>query len=417
MVCGTGPVMVGMSSESKSYLHVVGFLQRVCSQCRAWVHDARMRVLLAAVVAVVRGGSLAFSNIGRALPGRPKAGIKRIDRLLSNSKLQRELPLFYGAIAKELLTGFKRALVLVDWTKAVEGFHTLSATIPLEGRSIQLYNEVHPEKKLGNRKVQFNFLKELARVLPDGCRPILCFDAGFGSHFCNKIVRKYGWDFVSRIRGNLSIQAEDCKDWVAGNSLYARAKTKVRDFGKWRVCRTGKTALCRVVGIKAPRSKGRKKHPRRKQPRSGAERSAKKCAKEPWILFSSLLEEQPDIIVGIYRKRMQIEETFRDLKNPRFGWSLRHVQSKSRHRLQVLFLIAALGMLALLLIGRLAERVGRHRDYQGNTIRDRRVISFFVLGKMILARGDVSWLAQHELKDEMGLVRDYCSLTFGPVTC
>ena len=106
--------MVGMSSNSESHQHLLGFLQRVCSRCESWVHIIRMQALMAAVVAVVRGGSLVFSNMGRALPGRPKAGIKRIDRLMSNAKLHRELPLFYGAIAHKILAGVKRPIVLVD---------------------------------------------------------------------------------------------------------------------------------------------------------------------------------------------------------------------------------------------------------------------------------------------------------------
>ena len=114
---------------------------------------------------------------------------------------------------------------------------------------------------------------------------------------------------------------------------------------------------------------------------------------------------------------MQIEETFRDLKNPRFGWSLRHVHCNSQYRLQVLFLIAALAMLAVLLVGRLAEGVGRHLQYQANTIRGRRVISFFVLGMMILVREDVDWLGKHSLTDELDGVHDYFSRTFGGATC
>lgn len=405
-----------MKDRSRSYPYVMGFLQRVSSRCRVWVHAARMRVLLATVCAVIRGGSLAFSNMGRALPGRPKAGIKRVDRLLSNPKLLRELPLFYSEIAARLLTGAERPVVLIDWTKAVEGFYALSATIPWEGRSIPIYNEVHPEKKLGNRKIQLDYLKKLALVLPGDCRPILCFDAGFGSHFCDAIVRKHEWDFVSRIRGNRSIRRENDKQWIAGTSLYERTRAKVRDFGQWLVCRQGATGSYRIVGIRAPRAKGRKPHPRRKQPRSGAQRSAKKCAKEPWILYSSLLTEKDASIVFIYRMRMQIEETFRDLKNPRFGWSLRHVHCNSACRLQVLFLIATLAMLAVLLVGRLAEAVGRHLQYQANTIRNRRVISLFVLGTMILARDDVHWLGQHSLTDELDGVHDYFFRTFGGAT-
>ena len=103
---------------------------------------------------------------------------------------------------------------------------------------------------------------------------------------------------------------------------------------------------------------------------------------------------------------MQIEENFRDLKNHRFGWSLRHVRSGSAKRLNVLLLIAALAMLVTLLLGRLAEQRGHHRRYQSNTITDRRVLSFFVLGRLILERHDTEWMSADDLHKEICIVRE-----------
>ena len=82
---------------------------------------------------------------------------------------------------------------------------------------------------------------------------------------------------------------------------------------------------------------------------------------------------------------MQIEETFRDEKNHRFGWSLRHVRSQFERRLEVLLLLAALATLAVTLVGLGVERAGIHRRYQANTVRHR-VLSLFVLGNLVLRR-------------------------------
>jgi hypothetical protein len=84
---------------------------------------------------------------------------------------------------------------------------------------------------------------------------------------------------------------------------------------------------------------------------------------------------------------MQIEETFRDAKNHRFGWSLGTVRLSTPRRAAVLLALAALAFLVITLIGMAAERSGRHRAYQANT-ETRRVLSFLVLATAILRRAE-----------------------------
>jgi hypothetical protein len=45
--------------------------------------------------------------------------------------------------------------------------------------------------------------------------------------------------------------------------------------------------------------------------------------------------------VQLYRQRMQIEETFRDLKCHRWGFGLRYARCNSAARLEVLLLLGA----------------------------------------------------------------------------
>ena len=110
-------------------------------------------------------------------------------------------------------------------------------------------------------------------------------------------------------------------------------------------------------------------------------------------------------IVQLYSLRMQIEEYFRDLKNHRFGWSLEDVRCGSEKRLEVLLLIATLAMFIILLIGRMAEQLGHHRRYQSNTVSNRRVLSFFVLGSLILQRQDTDWITHETLHGQLCIVR------------
>ncbi len=125
---------------------------------------------------------------------------------------------------------------------------------------------------------------------------------------------------------------------------------------------------------------------------------ARKRAKNPWLIATSLFGVAPKKIIHFYSVRFQIEESFRDTKNSRFGWSFRHARSRNNKRIEILLLIATLGMLSLMLIGQTAERLGIHRSFQANTVHSKRVLSLFYLGKN---------LVQVE-RDKTLLVRDYC---------
>jgi hypothetical protein len=92
----------------------------------------------------------------------------------------------------------------------------------------------------------------------------------------------------------------------------------------------------------------------------------------------------PCSIVGIYATRMQIEETFRDAKNPRCGWALSSSSTRCPRRCEVLLLIACLAILAAMLLGSAIESAGDARYFQANTCTSRRVLSVFLLGALAL---------------------------------
>ena len=110
---------------------------------------------------------------------------------------------------------------------------------------------------------------------------------------------------------------------------------------------------------------------------------------DPWLLATSLSDGDATFIVNLYAKRMQIEETFRDAKNHRFGWSLGDVRLSTPQRTAVLLTLAALAFVVVTFIGMAAERLGMHRAYQANTEK-RRVLSYLVLATAILRRSDHS---------------------------
>ncbi|MGU7795733.1 MULTISPECIES: transposase, partial [Enterobacteriaceae] len=88
--------------------------------------------------------------------------------------------------------------------------------------------------------------------------------------------------------------------------------------------------------------------------------------------------------VNIYSKRMQIEETFRDLKSPAYGLGLRHSRTSSSERFDIMLLIALMLQLTCWLAGVHAQKQGWDKHFQANTVRNRNVLSTVRLGMEVL---------------------------------
>ena len=110
----------------------------------------------------------------------------------------------------------------------------------------------------------------------------------------------------------------------------------------------------------------------------------------PWLLATSLPHERGSErrIMQTYCLRMQIEETFRDLKCHRWGFGLRYARCNGAKRLETLLLLGALATLVAWLVGLAGRAMQWHRHLQANTERRREVLSTFFIGRQLLLRPD-----------------------------
>ena len=136
-----------------------------------------------------------------------------------------------------LLQFLPMPLILVGWSPltADQGQQLLRAALPTGGRSVTLYEEIHPVKKLGNRRIQQRFLKSLQALLPSSVTPIIVADSGFRTPFFRE-VENLGWHWLGRIRNRDFIAwADRPDDWLAAKSLFAKAtrKPKCLDSARW----------------------------------------------------------------------------------------------------------------------------------------------------------------------------------------
>jgi hypothetical protein len=338
----------------------------LCTECPSM--HAKRRACLAAHVEAASKGAVSLMGISRALGNSTtiRHRIKRCDRLLGNSKMDSERHLVYASMARRVMSGIAPPLIIVDWSdlRPDRSLQLLRASLVLQGRALTLYEEVHPISRAASLQVHLSFLKSLKSIMPSDCHPIFITDAGFRSTWF-RLLDRMGYAWVGRIRNRDMVRAsEDESAWQGCKTLYAQANCEPQDLGQFEYVRSSPVA-CRLVLIKK-RSKGRHRTTvHGKVTKSAHSLKQAKAQKEPWLLAVSPQLDMLDAkaVVAIYSGRMQIEQGFRDVKNPRCGLGLSTSQTRKPKRLAILLLIAALACYALWLSGFAAISSGYRIEY------------------------------------------------------
>jgi len=379
-------------------MRVGEMVRELVGECSSVMHAVRLATVIKAVEGIVRGGRLSPATIGRSLPGDalPKHGIKCVDRLLGNSKMTGDRLFIFLAIAHRLLRGSARPVILVDWTQSGGSHEALVAAVPIGGRALPIYVEVHHLKKLGNAAVEKRFLCALKEIVPRECRGLVVSDAGFKGPFFQAVL-DLGWDFLGRIRGTTKA-ISSIGETISKEQFYEQASITPVELGSFSLF-VNQRIPCRLMLVRKRRRPGRKPP----LPTCKEERELRQSALDPWLLATSLSDGDASYVVALYGKRMQIEETFRDAKSHRFGWSLGDVRLSTHQRVAVLLVLAALALVVVTLIGMGAERRGTHRAYQANT-RERRVLSFFALACAIISRRGVKRLSLANFRSSLSSI-------------
>lgn len=365
-------------------MHALTILHRCLGPLLTGIHARRLTTLLEAVAATVCGPRLTLTDIGRRFGGEAslRNRIKRSDRLLGNRHLQGQARTIYAALARKLLSGVLEPLIVIDWSdlKADQSLHLLRASLPVGGRSLTLYEEVHPQGKLGNRQVQHRFLQRLAQLLPASAEPIIVADSGFKVPFFREVER-LGWRWVGRVRGRDYIKL---KRWRSCTRVFEEATTTPTCLGTGEWVRSNPLRALFVL-VRLPQKGRQAKTAAGKRARSKKSQQAARSAREPWLLVAAtrFADWPAKRLVRVYRQRMQIELSFRDMKSEHFGEGLERSASNGTGRFTVLVLIASLAAILLWLIGTAAERAGLHELLRPGS-RTRRAYSRLFLARLLL---------------------------------
>ncbi|ABU71116.1 IS4 family transposase [Vibrio campbellii] len=348
----------------------------------------RITAVLDCINALNEKDTLTLTGLGRGMKNtktKVKHCIKRVCRLLGNPHLHRERTGVYAYITDFLLKNVKHPIIIVDWSPVNHvDKQILRATIPIGGRAFTLYEEVHPECKLGSLAVHKAFIRRLATMVPKGVIPIVTTDAGFKVPWF-KPIEQQGWYWLGRVRGNSKLRVND--RWCSADEVFVQAQYKPQHLGTAELTKQHQYP-CQVC-LYRKKSKGRKaKNWSGSLQRNTVSLSHAKGEREPWLLVSNLPGETwfAERVIALYTQRMSIEEGFRDTKNERYGLALNFSGSASPKRIEILLMIGMLTQFALLVVGKVAYLKGYYKDFQANTIRTRRVLSYFFLGKELIGR-------------------------------
>ena len=365
---------------------IQGFLSEHCSS----MHAKRRDCLSHVVDAALQGG-LGLLRMSKRLAAQTslRHRIKRCDRLLSNPHLFAECPTIYRALAAQVIGGTHHVQIVVDWSdlRADGSLHLLRAAAVIKGRAFTVYEEVHPQKLLGSPQVHTSFMRKLRQILPAGCAPVILTDAGFRATWFH-LLNQQGWAWVGRIRNRDMVRRDedDDDDWAGCKTWYPKASAKPRALGRFHFVRSNPVP-CRLVLVKH-KAKGRRHNTKLGKPcRSRSSKKNGLTQSEPWLLATSpcLASLSAEQVVQLYAGRMQIEQTFRDLKNHKWGMGLDSCQTRGLKRISILILIGALLGYALWLIG-LAMRQSGHEIGYGSRRKMTNTLSVISLA--------VYWLSQ-----------------------
>lgn len=340
-------------------MHACKVLQRIFDPVLSELDMRLGRNLLGCVDALLAGRRLTLTELARHWAGaeRVAAPLKRVDRLLGNPRMQAARGKIYQVALAWLLRN-PEPVVIVDWSelKADGRWHLLRAGLVARGRTLTLYEEVHPENAKISPVVEAAFLKRLSAWVPAGIKPIIVTDAGFHVPWF-RTVAGCNWHWLGRVGGRTQVRAIDIQHqmatpWRAYKALFPQASSTPADLGPHELAASQQWP-CRLVLVKRlPKGRTQRRRDGRRATGGHARKMARR-GREPWLLAvsPSLEHRSAHQIVSLYSKRMQIEQAFRDLKSHRYGCAFEDTLTRTGPRLELLLMIQMLASLAAWLEG------------------------------------------------------------------
>ncbi len=347
------------SKKTLGFHDIEQFLQRLLGTD---MHAKRILSLANATLGVIRAGCLAVHAIGQGLAVarglNSKHAVKQVDRLLSNDGIDLDAILPHWVLY--VLGARTDIKVAMDWTdfSADKQATIMLSLMTGHGRTTPLVWLTVDSTTLKNHRnaYEYQVLVRLAEMLPSETKVCIVADRGFGDRKLYRLLsEELHFDYVIRFRGNIKVMAEGGEErtalgWVGGNgrpTLLRGATVTAEQY-----------AVGAVLCVRDPDMKG------------------------AWCLATSYKNATVGFLKGLYGQRWGIECSFRDTKDPRYGMGMGEIGIASPLRRDRLWLLNALAVLLLTVLGAAGEALGYDRMLRSNTAK-RRTHSLFRQGSML----------------------------------
>lgn len=324
--------------------------------------------------------NLSVTEIGKKLSSSStvKSKIQAANYLIGNKKFASQIPVIYKGLFHFFWGNSKELVLLVDWSGACsDKLHVLTVSVVGHGRSVPIYHQIFNESELGSKIAHEQFLKTLSTIIPDYIKVTVITDAGFPKDWFQKVI-SLGWDVIGRLHQSHSYQKEGEDSWHDLKELSFGGTGIALALGKVTLGKTTESLTGYLYTYKEKLSG--KPHKKNKYP--DHEKQYSQYYRKGWILFSTL-NKPPHMLVKYYKKRMQIEQNFRDIKNKEWGIGLRQNDSSTLSRISMLWLIAILIIMISWWFGLVLEKQNKQWAYQANTVKNKRVRSLVHLARMV----------------------------------
>jgi len=326
------------------------------------LHAKRVLSLANATLGVVRTASLAVHTIGQGLALArgliTKHAVKQVDRLLSNEGIDIDAVLPHWV---RYVVGARTDIkVAMDWTDFDADKQTtiMLSLMTRHGRATPLVWLTVDTATLKNHRNEYEYkvLVQLADMLPADTKVCIVADRGFGDQkLYRMLTEELKFDYVIRFRGNITVTAADGEERTAlgwagpgGRATTLRGALVTAD----------RYGVGTVVCVRDKDMKG------------------------AWCLATSYPDKKTSDLTKLYGKRWGIECGFRDTKDLRFGMGMKATHVKSPIRRDRLWLLNALAIALLTLLGAAGEALGYDRLLKADTSK-RRTHSLFRQGCML----------------------------------
>ena len=367
------------------------------------VHKKRLKCVIRFVSSLLtHKNGISLTEIGNNLSSNTslKHKIKAADYFVGNEGLAKDIPNMFKGFADFFFGQHTNLIINVDWSGAcTPGFHILQASVTAHGRSVAIYNEVHSEQDAQTEEVHNAFLDNLKETAPPSARVTIVTDAGFHRNWFSK-VSSLGWDYIGRVYSRYYYRPLGQTQWSSLADISFDIQGKASSIGKVELGKTEQSLTGFMYTYKEKISN--KAHKKNKYPYH--EKRHSDSYRDGWVLISSL-DKPASQLISTYKKRMQIEQNFRDVKSEVYGTGLRRHKSKGLIRTTMLHFLVTIINIILWWIGLAAEDKKISHRFQSNTTKNKRVVSFVSLARMVLCH-EPSAICWFDLKK---VIDDFCT--------